>query len=127
MVCQRQFSDAPVCLVSAKKMLARRFWTVLGKECAQLTAPEEETVGITLHGTLSYLTPALAPYNADGMIEREHVLDECTQHQEVDLNCLDVTPSNDSTDPIKQLKTLIMAIQPSAHYHTDTRQLDEAS
>jgi hypothetical protein len=39
--------------------LLQGYRTVLGKDCMKLLTPQEETVKVTKHGTLLYLTPSI--------------------------------------------------------------------
>ena len=51
--------DVPFCLVSVTSMLLQGYRTVLGKDCMKLMALQEETINVTRHGTLLYLTPSI--------------------------------------------------------------------
>ena len=54
--------DVPFFLVSVARMLLQGYWTVLGKGCMKLMTPQEETVNVTRHGKLLYLTPSIVAY-----------------------------------------------------------------
>ena len=118
--------DVPFCLVSVARMLLQGYWTVLGKDCMKLMTPQEETINVTRHGTLLYLTPSIVAYDTESMSTCERALDEYMNTLGVDLNSVDVPPTDPGTDAVEQLKTLINTIQPK-YYHTDSWQLDEAN
>ena len=118
--------DVPFCLFSIARMLLQGYWTVLGKDCRKLMTPQEEMTNVTRHGTLLYLTPSIVAYDTESMRACERALDEHMNTLGVELNSVDVPPTDPGTDAVEQLKTLINTIQPK-YYHTDSRQLDEAN
>ena len=118
--------DVPFCLVSVARLLLQDYCAVLGKGYMKLVTPQEETIPVTRHGTLLYLTPHMVPYDAEQMTHCEQALEEYMNTLDVDLNAVDIPAVDPGTDAVEQLKTLINAIQPR-YYHTDTWQLDEAN
>ena len=55
--------DVPFCLVSVARPLLQDYCAVLGKGYMKLVTPQEETIPVTRHGTLWYLTPHMVPYD----------------------------------------------------------------
>ena len=92
----------------------------------KLLTPQEETVNVTRHGALLYLTPSIVAYDETVMNPYERALDEYMNTLGVDPNCAGIPQHDTSTDAVDQLKVLINVIQPWTHYHTDYWQLDEA-
>ena len=96
--------DVPFCLASVAGMLLQGYWTVLGKDCMKLMTPQEETINVTRLGTLLYLTPSLFAYETESMSTCERALDEYMNTLGVDLNSVDVPPTDPGTDAVEQLK-----------------------
>ena len=88
-------------------MLLQGYWTVLGKDCMKLMTPQEETINVTRHGTLLYLTPSTVAYDTESMSTCERALDKYMNTLGVDFNSVDVPPTDPGTDAVEQLKTLI--------------------
>jgi len=102
--------DIPFCLVSVARLLFQGYWT--GKDCMKLLTPQEETVNVTRHGTLLYLTPCIVAYDETVMNPYERALDEYMNTLGVDPNCAGIPQHDTSTDAVDQLKVLINVIHP---------------
>ena len=77
--------DVPFCIVSVARMLLQGFCTVLSKDSMKLLTPKRESIDITRHGTLLYLTPDFVPYHPDMKIIEEDLdqYHERTGHRHV--------------------------------------------
>ena len=115
--------DVPFCIVSVARMLLQDFCTVLSKDSMKLLTPQRDSVDITRHGRLLYLTPEIVPYHTD-MKEVEQRLDQYMSTLDIDMSKVPELPTG--VDAVEQLKTLINALKPT-YYHTDVWQLDEAN
>ena len=118
--------DVPFCLVSVARLLLQNYCAVLGKDYMKLVTPQEETIPVTRHGTLLYLTPSMVPYDTEQLTHCEQALEEYVNTLDVDLNAVDIPAMDPETDAVEQLKTLINVVQPR-YFHTDAWQLDEAN
>ena len=112
--------DVPFCIVSLARMLLQDFCTVLSKDSMKLLTPKRESIDITRHGTLLYLTPDFVPYHPDMKIIEED-LDQYMNTLDIDMSKVPELPTG--VDAVKQLKALINALKPT-YYHTDVWQLD---
>lgn len=56
--------DVPFCVVSVPRMLSQDFRAVLSKGSMKLLTPKRESIDITRHGTLLYLTPDFVPHHS---------------------------------------------------------------
>ena len=65
--------DVPFCIVSVARMLLEDSCTVLTKDPMKLLTPQRDSVDITRHGTLLYLTPDIVPYHLDMKIVEEQL------------------------------------------------------
>ena len=65
--------DVPFCIVSVARMLLENSRTVLTKDPMKLLTPQHDSVDITRHGTLLYLTPDIVPYHPDMKIVEEQL------------------------------------------------------
>ena len=115
--------DVPFCIVSVARMLLQDFCTVLSKDSMKLLTPKRESIDITRHGTLLYLTPDFVPYHPDMKIIEEE-LDQYMSTLDIDMSKVPEPPTG--VDAVEQLKTLINTLKPM-YYHTDVWQLDEAN
>ena len=102
-------------------MLLQDFCTVLTKDSMKLLTPQRESVDITRHSTLLYLTPDFVPYHPDMKILEE----ELDQYMST-LDTSKVPELPTGVDAVEQLKALINALKPT-YYHTDVWHLDEAN
>ena len=89
-------------------MLLQDFCAVLSKDLKLLT-PQRDSVDITRHGTLLYLTPEIVPYHTD-MKEAEQQLDQFMSTLDIDVSKVPELPTG--VDAVEQLKALINAAMP---------------
>ena len=104
-------------------MLLQDFCAVLTKDSMKLLTPQHDSVDITRHGTLLYLTPDIVPYHPDMKIVEEQ-LDRYMSTLDIDMSKVPKLPTG--ADAVEQLKSLINALKPT-YYHTDVWQLGEAN
>ena len=76
----------------------------------KLLTPQRDSVDITRHGTLSYLTPDTVPYHPDMKIVEEQ-LDQYMSALDIDMSQVPELPSG--VDAVEQLKSLISALKPT--------------
>ena len=86
----------------------------------KLLTPKRESIDITRHGKLLYLTPDFVPYHPDMKIIEEE-FDLYMGTLDIDMSKVPELPSG--VDAVEQLKTLINFLKPT-YYHTDVWQLD---
>ena len=77
--------DVPFCIVSVARMLLQDFCTVLTEDSMKLLTPQHDSVDITRHGTLLYLTPDIVPYHPDMKIVEEE-LDQYMSTLDIDMS-----------------------------------------
>ena len=106
------------CIVSVARMLLQDFCAVLSKDSMKLLTPQRDSVDITRHGTLLYLTPEIVPYHTD-MKEVEQQLDQYMSALDIDVSKVLELPTG--VDALEQLKALTNALKPT-YYHTDVWQ-----
>ena len=104
-------------------MLLQDLCAVRTKDSMKLLTPQRDSVDITRHGTLLYLTPDIVPYHPDMKIVEEQ-LDQYMSTLDIDMSKVPELPTG--VDAAEQLKSLINALQPT-YYHTDVWQLGEAN
>ena len=94
-------------------MLLQGFWAVLGNNCLLILTSENETIQITRHGTLLYLTPQLEPCEKvpqDLLPRFEDYMNELS----VDLrNVQAQLDSIQTSDPVVRLEALISTLKPT--------------
>ena len=76
--------DVPFCIVSVARMLLQDFCTVLTKDSMELLTPRRDSVDITRHGVLLYLTPDIVPYHPDMKLVEKR-LDQYASTLDIDM------------------------------------------